>query len=331
MKTMFGIRLLQAIGFAVAAAIVPGTASVASAQTIKLPHCCAVDSHFDVGAKKFSELVEQKTGGKMKVRVFAGGQLGQETEVIQNVQSGTIEVTMIGHDPLAQFAPMTTILSMPYLFKDREQAFKLLDGALGDRLNAALKEKGFHVLGWGDNGVRVYTNSQRPINVPSDLAGLKIRSPQNPVNLAITKELGGIPVAMPYGEVYTAIQQHTIDGQENAVINIYPARLYEVQKFMSMTDHLMSFTVLLMSEKFYDKLAPDLRQAVDAAGREAMQFQRQYAQKQSSELEAKMVEKGVKVNRPNLEPFRAATKKIHVQYVGKDVPQDLYDLVTKAP
>jgi TRAP-type transport system periplasmic protein len=321
------------IAFALACvgALAFGTANVASAQTIKLPHCCAVDSHFDVGAKKFAELLEQKTGGKLKVRVFAGGQLGQETEVIQNVQSGTIEVTMIGHDPLAQFAPVTTILSMPYLFKSREQAFKLLDGPLGDKLNAALKEKGLHVLGWGDNGSRVYTNSQRPINVPADLLGLKIRSPQNPVNLAITQALGGSPVAMPYGEVYTAIQQKTIDGQENAVINIHPARLYEVQKFMSMTDHLMSFTVLLMSERFFEKLPADQRQAAEAAGREAMLFQRQYSQKQSTELEAKMVEKGMKVNRPNLAPFREATRKIHEQYVGKDVPQDLYDLVTKAP
>ncbi len=202
-----------------------GAMAPAQAQTMRLPHCCAVDSHFDVGAKKFSELLEQKSGGKMKVRVFAGGQLGQETEVIQSVQTGTIEFTMIGHDPLAQFAPITTILSMPYLFKDRDQAFRLLDGPLGEKLNAALKDKGLHVLGWGDNGARVYTNSQRAINAPGDLVGLKIRSPQNPVNLAITKALGGIPVAMPYGEVYTAIQQHTIDGQENAVINIYPARL----------------------------------------------------------------------------------------------------------
>jgi tripartite ATP-independent transporter DctP family solute receptor len=323
-------RLSDAVGaVALVGAVMAGASTSASAQTLRLPHCCAVDSHFDVGAKKFAELLEQKTGGKMKVRVFPGGQLGQETEVIQNVQTGTIELTMIGHDPLAQFAPVTTILSMPYLFKDRADAFRLLDGPLGERLNAALKDKGFHVLGWGDNGARVYTNSQRPIKAPGDLAGLKIRSPQNPVNLGITKALGGIPAAMPYGEVYTAIQQHTIDGQENAVINIFPARLHEVQKFMTMTDHLMSFAVLMMSERTYSGLSPELRQAVESAGREAMQFQREFAQKQSTELEAKMVEQGVQVNRPDLAPFREATRSIHLQYVGKDIPQDLYDLVTK--
>src|SRR4051812_12162176 len=155
-------RIVSVAGFVASLAGV--SSSIAEAQTLRLPHCCAVDSHFDVGAKKFGELLEQKTGGKMKVRVFAGGQLGQETEVIQNVQTGTIEVTFIGHDPLAQFVPMTTILSMPYIFKDRDQAFRLLDGALGEKLNAALKEKGLHVLGWGDNGVRVYTNSQKAIN-----------------------------------------------------------------------------------------------------------------------------------------------------------------------
>lgn len=329
-KNLFA-KVARRLGGAVAVgALLWAAAAPADAQTIKLPHCCAVDSHFDVGAKKFGELLESKTGGKMKVRVFAGGQLGQETEVIQNVQSGTIEVTMIGHDPLAQFAPATTILSQPYLFKNHEQAFKLLDGTLGEKLNAALKERGLHVLGWGDNGARVYTNSKHPINAPADLAGLKIRSPQSPVNLAITKALGGIPVAMPYGEVYTAIQQHTIDGQENAVINIYPARLYEVQKYMSMTDHLLSFTVLLMSERFYGGLAPELQRAVTSAGQEAMEFQRAYARKMSDELVAKMEEKGVKVNRPDLKPFRDATLPLHQEYIGKNFSRELYDLIANA-
>jgi tripartite ATP-independent transporter DctP family solute receptor len=306
------------------------SAGETAAQTMRLPHCCAAGSHFDVGAKKFAELLEQKSGGKMKVRVFPGGQLGQETEVIQNVQNGTIEFTMVGHDPLAQFAPVTTILSLPYLFKSHEQAFQLLSGRLGEELEKALRERGLHVLGWGDNGARVYTNSKHPINTPADLVGLKIRSPQSPVNLAVTKALGGIAVAIPYGEVYTAIQQKTIDGQENAVINIYPARLYEVQKYMSMTDHLLSFTVLLASEKVFSGLPDDRKQMVLAAAKEAMQVQRATAREMADEMTTQMAEKGVEVNRPDLAPFRAAALPIHQEYVGKNFSRELYDLVLNA-
>lgn len=315
---------------AAAVAGLTGVAGPAQAQTLRLPHCCAVDSHFDLGAKKFAELLDQKSGGKLKVRVFPGGQLGQETEVIQNVQSGTMEFTMIGHDPLAQFAPITTILSLPYLFRDHEQAFKLLAGPLGLQIETALRERGLRVLGWGDNGARVYTNNSKPLNVPADLAGLKIRSPQSPVNLAVTKALGGIPVAIPYGEVYTALQQKTIDGQENAVINIYPARLYEVQKFMTMTDHLLSFTVLLVNDQFYAKLPDDQKQAVMAAAREATEFQRQASKRMSNEQTAEMEKKGVQVNRPNLAPFRDAALPIHQDYIGKNFSRELYDMIRNA-
>jgi TRAP-type transport system periplasmic protein len=324
---MRSLLRLFAVASVVALGLVAAGAPRASAQTMRLPHCCAADSHFDQGAKKFAELLDKKTGGKMKVRVFPGGQLGQETEVLQNVQSGTIEFTMVGHDPLAQFAPITTILSQPYLFRDHEHAFQLLSGKLGQEIDAALREKGLRALAWGDNGARVYTNNTRPINVPADLAGLKIRSPQSPVNLAVTKALGGIPIAIPYGEVYTAIQQKTIDGQENAVINIYPARLYEVQKFMSMTNHLLSFTVLLMNEQLYARLPEEQKQAVSAAAREAMEYQRQVSKRLSDELTVEMEKKGVQVNRPDLARFRDAVAPIHQEHIGKSFSRDLYDLI----
>ena len=327
---MLNVLRLRACALALSAAAVAAGWTLqtgsASAQQMRLPHCCAAESHFDQGAKKFATVLEQKTGGKMRVRVFPGGQLGQETEVIQNVQNGTIELTMVGHDPLAQFAPLTTILSQPYLFRDHEHAFKVLSGPLGQQIADALRAQGLRVLAWGDNGARVYTNSVRPINAPGDLNGLKVRSPQSPVNLAVTKAFGGIPIAMPYGEVYTALQQKTIDGQENAVINIFPARLYEVQKFMSMTNHLLSFTVLLMNEQAYGKLPEEHKQAMVASAREAMDFQRQIAKRMADDLTAEMQKKGVQVNRPNLAPFREAALPLHKEYIGKSFSRQQYEL-----
>lgn len=321
------IKVRVAPALILAGLLVAADQSGQAQRTTRLPHCCADGSHFDIAAERFAELVDKKTAGKLKVRVFPGGQLGQETEVIQNVQSGTIEFTIIGHDPLAQYAPVTTLLSQPYLFKDHDQAFRVLEGRVGKEIEAALLQKQLRVLGWGDNGARVYTNSRGPIEKPEDLRGLKIRSPQSPVNLAVTKALGGIPLAMPYGEVYTALQQKTIDGQENAVINIYPAKLQEVQKFMSMTNHLLSFVVLIANERFYNALPADQKRAVQEAANEAMVFQRQQVDKVTKDYIEKMKAEGVQVNTPNLEPFRAATRPLHDEFIGKSFSRELYDLV----
>lgn len=317
----------------VTGALLLGVAHVALAQnaaTLRLPHCCAVDSHFDVGAKKFAELVAAYTGGAIQVDVFPGGQLGQETEVIQNVQQGIIELTLIGHDPLAQFAPITTILSLPYLFDDHEQAFALLEGQLGTEIEGQLASRNLVVLGWGNNGARVYTNNRRPLGTPADFRGLKFRSPQSPVNLAVTEALGGIAVAIPYGEVYTALQQGTIEGQENAVINIYPANLQEVQSFMSMTHHLLSFTVLVANKGWLDGLAADQRAAVERAADEAMAFQRTHVVALTDDLVARMEAAGVAVTWPDLGPFREATRSVHDAYVGRNFSQELYDLIRNA-
>lgn len=298
------------------------------AQTWRLAHCCADGSHFDVGAERFAELLAEYSGGAIEVDVFPDGQLGQETEVIQSVQRGTIELTFIGHDPLAQFTETTTLLSLPYVFDDHDHAFELLEGELGEHLEQELSASSLHVLGWGHNGARVYTNNERPIEEPGDLQGLRIRSPENPVNLAITDTLGGAGVAMPYGDVYSALQQGTIDGQENAVVNIAPANLQEVQDYMSMTHHLLSFTVLLVNEDLLAGLDDDLRDAVERAAADAMVEQRSHSEQVTDELIAEMEEAGVAVNWPDLDAFREATRPVHDRYVGEAFDEALYDLVT---
>lgn len=299
-------------------------------QTIRLPHCCADGSHFDVGAEKFAELVKQKTTGGVTVDIFPSAQLGAEKEVLENVQAGTIEMTLVGHDPLAGFAPKTQVLSQPYVFRDRDHAFSVLDGKVGDEIEAELLQKGLLVLGWGDNGQRVYTNDKRPIEKPADLQGLKIRSPQTPVNLAITEKLGGTGVAMAYGEVYTALQQGTIDGQENAVINIYPAKLQEVQRYMALTNHLSSFVVLVVNPAWFDRQTPETQQALREAATEAMRFQREHSAKLTQELIDKMRAEGMQVTEPDLDAFRAQTSDIYKQFVGKAFSRELYDAITAA-
>lgn len=294
----------------------------------KLPHTAAEGGHFDMIAKKFVESLDRLSNGNMKGTVYPAEQLGKESQVIQSVQNGVLEFTIIGHDPLAQFVSDSALLSLPFLFADHEQAFRLLESEVGTTLEQKLADKKLHILGWSNNGARVYTNNSHPLETPADFKGLKFRSPENPVNLAVTRSLGGIPSAIAYGEVYTALQQKTIDGQENAVINIYPSKLQEVQKFMSMTNHILSFVVIVASEDFYNSLTPENQKLVETAAKEAQDWHRGYVDDLTNELIEKMKAEGVQVNYPaNMQLFKNATKSVHEEYVGKTISKDLYEKV----
>lgn len=306
--------------------LVSFTEGKAKPVSFRLAHTGAAGGHFDMIAHKFVDELGRLSQGRLKGTVYPAEQLGPETQVIQNVQTNVIEFTIIGHDPLAQFAPNTMLLSLPFLFANHEQAFTVLDSKVGDQLEAELLKRKLHILGWSNNGARVYTNNTRPLTKPSDFAGLKFRSPQSPVNLAVTKSLGGVPSAIPYGEVYTAVQQKTIDGQENAVINIYPSKLYEVQKYMSMTNHILSFVVVVASEGFYAKLPATDRALVNRAAAAATQWHRDYVNGLTSELTQKMIDQGMKVNYiDDLTPFQKATVAVHGEYVGKVIDKSLYN------
>lgn len=306
--------------------LVPFTEGKAKTITYRLPHTAAAGGHFDLIAHKFVDELERLSEGRLKGTVYPAEQLGPETQVIQNVQANVIEFTIIGHDPLAQFSPNTMLLSLPFLFANHEQAFAVLDSEVGEQLEAELLQRNLRVLGWSNNGARVYTNNTRPLTKPADFVGLKFRSPESPINLAVTRSLGGVPSGIPYGEVYTAIQQKTIDGQENAVINIYPSKLYEVQKYMSMTNHILSFVVIVGSEGFYRKLPAADRALVDQAAAVAAEWHRNYVDGLTAELTQKMIEHGVEVNYiDDLTPFQKATASVHAEYVGKVIDQSLYN------
>lgn len=292
----------------------------------RLPHTAADGSHFDMIAEKFVESLDDLSEGRFKGTVYPAEQLGKESQVIQNVQNGVIEFTIIGHDPLAQFVPSTALLSLPFLFADHDEAFKVLESDVGEQLEADLAAKKLHILGWSNNGARVYTNNERPLEKPEDFKGLKLRSPENPVNLAVTSSLGGIPSAIAYGEVYTALQQKTIDGQENAVINIYPSKLYEVQKYMSMTNHILSFVVIVASEDFFNGLTDEDKAVVEEAALIASEWHREYVKTLTDELTQAMVDEGMEVNYPeDMAPFKEATKAVHEEYVGKSIDRELYN------
>jgi TRAP-type transport system periplasmic protein len=295
--------------------------------TLRIAHVTADGSHFDFAAEKFKEIVEADSGGEITVEVYPNGQLGQEREVLENLQNGAIEMALTGHDPLATFDPVVSALGMPYIFNDVDHAFRVVDGEFGQLVKDSLLTKNLRLLEFGENGFRVVTNSKRPIEKPEDYKGLKIRSPQAPVNLAITNTLGGTATPTPFGETYTALQQGVIDGQENALPQIYDSKYSEVQKYLSITNHLYGFTTLLIGEPTFSKLTESQQELVLEAGKEAMRAQREYSRNLSeNELIGKLEEQGMIINYPDLAPFKEATKDVYKEFL-KDFGQEAYDMI----
>jgi len=226
----------------------------------------AKDSHQGVGIDTFAAEVDKRTSGRIKIQTFYSGALGAERESIEAVQLGTHELTFTSTGPVPNFVPEARILDIPFLFRDKAHARAVLDGPIGQEMLAKFESKGFKALAWGENGVRHMTNSKRSVNSPDDLKGLKMRTMENPVHVAAYKGLGIVTTPMAFTEVFTALQQGTVDGQENPLSVIMAAKFEQVQKHLTLTGHVYSPAIFLMNKASFDKLsADDKRHFLEAA------------------------------------------------------------------
>ena len=239
----------------------------AGAQTaMKISISIGQNSHQGVGIDVFAKEVERRTAGRYKIQGFYSGSLGGERESIEAVQLGTQELTLTSTGPVPNFVPEARILDIPFLFRDKAHARAVLDGPIGQDMLKAFEPKGFKALAWAENGVRHMTNSKRPVNAPEDLKGLKMRTMENPVHVAAYKGFGIVTTPMAFPEVFTALQQGTVDGQENPLSVIMAAKFDQVQKHLSLTGHVYSPAIFLMNKASYDKLsAADQKHFLDAA------------------------------------------------------------------
>jgi TRAP-type transport system periplasmic protein len=233
-----------------------GMACAAFAQsTMKISISTAQNSHQGVAIDTFAKEVAARTGGRYKVETFYNGSLGGERESIEAVQLGTQELAFSSSGPVPNFVPETKILDVPFLFRDKAHARAVLDGPIGQDLLAKFDAKGFKALAWGENGFRHMTNSKRDVKAPEDLKGLKMRTMENPVHIAAYKGLGIITTPMAFPEVFTALQQGTVDGQENPLPVIMSAKFSQVQKHLSLTGHVYSPCIFVMNKASFDKLS----------------------------------------------------------------------------
>ncbi len=297
---------------------------------LKLGHGTSKDSLYHAGSKKFKELVEEKTNGQVEVQLFSDGQLGHDKDLIQGMKMGSIQMGMIGVEPLTNVAPKLKAIGLPYLFNDRETAYKVLDGELGKEMVENLPEdQGVRVLGYFENGFRNVTNSKREITNPEDLEGLKLRTPNSEVSLAIFEALGANPTPMAFGELYTALEQGTVDGQENPLALIYSSKFYEVQNYISLTEHMYSPMVLTISEKTWSELSSENQKIIQEAANQAKKYERKLSAEQEQELITKLKEEGVTINEPEKKPFIEATKSVHEKF-AEDIGKDFYERLIEA-
>jgi len=294
-------RHLFALSALVAATFALGAPTQALAQkTILKFGWTTADSPTDpytVGAKAFQKAVEANSKGSIEVQLYPNRQLGEEKQVMEAVRFGTVDMTIMTNAVIAQIEPAYQVNDLPFLYSSEEQARKALDGKLGNDLSALLAKKNMLVLGYMEGGFRQMINNKKPVGVPADVTGVKYRVMQNPMYIDMFTSLGGAAVPMAWGEVFTAVQQGTIDGLEIPVAVIDSSKMYEVTKFLSMTNHTYSAIVLLISKRTMDKLTPEQKTAVLEAGKTATAEQRAAALVNEKALLASLAQKGMIINK----------------------------------
>jgi TRAP-type transport system periplasmic protein len=270
-------------------------ASAAAQTTMKSSISIAQNSHQGIGIDVFAKEVEKRTQGRIKIQNFYSGSLGGERESIEAVQLGTQELTFTSTGPVPNFVPEARIFDIPFLFRDKAHARAVLDGPIGQAMLAKFEAKGFKALAWGENGVRHMTNSKRAVNSPDDLKGLKMRTMENPVHIAAYKGFGIVPTPMAFPEVFTALQQGTVDGQENPLSVIMAAKFDQVQKHLSLTGHVYSPCVMLMSKTAFDKLSAADKTAFMESAKEAVKANRARVDEDDAKGAAELKSKGMSV------------------------------------
>ncbi len=309
MKKAFSVFLVALFLFSMAAS--------AFALEIKLAHVVNEKDSFHLAAEKFKALTEKYTNGEVTVTIFPNAQLGDERTLLERMKMGIVDAGIITNGPIINFVPRFGAIDLPFLFRSPEHAYKVLDGPIGQSLFADLEKQGWKGLAWAERGFRNLTNSKRPVNSPEDVKGLKIRVMQNPVYVDSFKALGANAVPMAWTEALTALQQGTVDGQENPLNVIVAFKLNESQKYMAITRHAYAPAPILMSMVTWKKLTPAQQKAVVKAAQEAAVYERAF-NNASEKLWVKELEgKGMKVTTPDLKPFLDAVKPVYDTYTPK--------------
>ncbi|WP_339230500.1 TRAP transporter substrate-binding protein [Oceanobacillus sp. FSL K6-2867] len=284
-------------------------------KTLRLAENHPDDYPTAIGDKEFARLVKEKTEGRYEIEVYSGGQLGEESEVLEQAQLGTIDLARVNAIPLTQFSQDIGVLSMPYLFEDEEAKWEKLNGEVGQDLLATLDGSNLVGLAFYDSGERSFYNSERPIEKPEDMAGLKIRVQNSELAIDIVETLGASATPMEYGEVYSALQTGVIDGAENNFPSYYTSNHYNVSKYFTVNGYQGNPEVLLASESLWNELSDEDKEAFREAALESVAVQREAWAELTEEAREAVVEAGSElIEVEDVSEWRDAVQPVYDKY-----------------
>ena len=328
MKTLVAAAALAAFGMA--------QAQNYKEHTIKFATQNPKGHPLVMGMEKFAEIVGKKSGGKINVKLFPGGVLGGDAPNVSALQGGTIEMVTMNSGILASQVKEFAIYDFPFLFANTKEADAVVDGPFGKMMHAKLSDKGIIGLTYWELGFRNMTNSQHPINKVEDFSGLKIRVIPNPINLDWVRALGANPTPMAFPEVYAALESKALDGQENPFSVIAANKMYEVQKYLTITNHVYNPQSVIISKKFWDTLNGDEKKLISDAAVEAGKYERQVARDAANVSLAELKKAGMQVNElpaAEVEKLREKMRPVIAKYavtVGQDTVSDIQKALAQA-
>ncbi len=284
-------------------------------RVIRLGHIGYPDSPYDLGARKFKELLEARFPGRVEVRIFGSAQLGEDQEMLEGLRLGTLEMH-VPSSVLHSVEPLFGLFDLPFLIEDRGQVERIAQGPLGEKLKEALADDDLVLLGLWENGFRMITNNVRPVTRPEDLKGIRLRTPKDPERMKMFAAFGASPTSMSFGEVFSALRQGVIDGQENPLSQIVPGRFYEVQRYLSLSRHVYSPAYPVMSRAYFEGLDEDLRLAILESASAVGRFHRELGAREDERFR-KLLEARMEVTEIDRAAFAAAAEPLYRQFEEK--------------
>jgi tripartite ATP-independent transporter DctP family solute receptor len=316
-KLAIGLNVTALVFFTLAL----GT-SQAKVTHLKVGHVLAPTHPYQLGLEKFAQLVDKKTNGAVKIEVFHSSQLGNERELIEGLQLGTIDMALVSTAPLAGFSSQFLVFDLPYIFKTPEVAHATVDGPVGQEIMKTLEKKGIIGLAYWENGFRHVSNSSQELVHPADIKGLKIRTMENKIHMASFRAVGADPTPMAFGELFTALQQKIVDAQENPLPVFYTSNFFEVQKYLSLTGHFYAASPFLISKIVWKNLPDDQKATIKSASEEARDYERNLIAQMDKELKDKLIAKGIKITEVDKDEWAKGMSPVYKEFekiIGADV------------
>lgn len=322
MKSLLNFTLLT-----VTFLFITGCQTSSNSKIIKLGHGLDISHPVHKSMVYMGELLEQKSNGKMKIKIYPNQQLGTERELVELLQIGSVDITKVSASVLENFAPSYSVLSIPFIFNSEEHRFNVLEGEIGKEILDDGKEYWFQGLCFYDAGSRSFYTKDKPIYTPSDLEGQKIRVMESQTAMTMVRSLGGSPTPISFGELYTALQQGVVDGAENNPPSFYSSRHYEVSKYYTIDEHSSVPDVLIISTHIWNKLSGEEQNWLQSAATESAEYQKKLWKQASDDALQKVQEAGVEVIYPNKKLFQDEVQEMYESYKKDPMKKDLINRI----